>query len=118
MSLRHTFSRLSFFNISLRRRHTGGFYLFRHASVSSTYPCQSVNEVYQKANTVPKESIVMLNQWEIDHGPDQWTDPDVLKSKHSLNSDGEFVKSIQVIPLSTEMSIVQAKHRHQRSSSS
>ena len=78
-----------------------------------------INEVHRKASivplgvqhwtnsdvrvggfTIPKDSIVVPNLWEVHHDPDTWTDPDVFRPERFLNSRGEFVKSERVIPFS------------------
>ena len=83
------------------------------------YTCAFISEVHRKASlvplavqhwtnkdvnvggfTIPKDSIVVPNIWEVHHDPDIWTDPDAFRPERFLNDKGEFVKSEFVIPFS------------------
>ena len=78
------------------------------------YTLAFINEVHRKASivplgvqhwtnsdvevgrfTIPKDSIVVPNLWEVHHDPDTWTDPNVFRPERFLNSEAEFVNRDQ-----------------------
>ena len=86
---------------------------------SMPYTCAFISEVHRKASlvplavqhwtnkdvnvggfTIPKDSIVVPNIWEVHHDTDTWTDPDAFRPERFINDKGDFVKSEFVIPFS------------------
>ena len=50
--------------------------------------------------TIPKDTIVVPNLWEVHHDPITWGDPDVFRPDRFIDQSGKFVKHEHVIPFS------------------
>ena len=50
--------------------------------------------------TIPKDSIVVPNIWEVHHDKETWGDPETFRPERFLSAEGKFVKNERVMPFS------------------
>ena len=48
--------------------------------------------------SIPKETPVYANVWEVMHGEDYWTDPEVFRPDRFLTPENKFRKDERCIP--------------------
>ncbi|CAG03127.1 unnamed protein product, partial [Tetraodon nigroviridis] len=68
---------------------------FRHSSfLPFTIPHCTSKDTSLNGYFIPKDTCVFINQWQINHDPEQWTDPSSFNPDRFLSADGTEVNKL------------------------
>ncbi|XP_072552005.1 cytochrome P450 1A1 [Salminus brasiliensis] len=69
--------------------------MFRHSTfVPFTIPHCTTKDTSLNGYFIPKDTCVFINQWQINHDPEQWKEPSLFNADRFLSADGqEFNKA-------------------------
>nr|P00187.3 RecName: Full=Cytochrome P450 1A2; AltName: Full=CYPIA2; AltName: Full=Cholesterol 25-hydroxylase; AltName: Full=Cytochrome P450 isozyme 4; Short=Cytochrome P450 LM4; AltName: Full=Cytochrome P450-PM4; AltName: Full=Hydroperoxy icosatetraenoate dehydratase [Oryctolagus cuniculus] len=76
--------------------------LFRHTSfVPFTIPHSTTRDTTLNGFHIPKECCIFINQWQINHDPQLWGDPEEFRPERFLTADGAAINK----PLSEKVTL-------------
>ncbi|KPP57701.1 cytochrome P4501C1-like, partial [Scleropages formosus] len=62
--------------------------------VPVTIPHSTTSDVTIEGMHIPKDTVVFINQWSVNHDPQKWKDPHVFEPSRFLNEDGTINKDL------------------------
>ncbi|KAJ3610498.1 hypothetical protein NHX12_022590 [Muraenolepis orangiensis] len=69
--------------------------VFRYTSfLPLTIPHSTTTDTTIMGFSVPKDTVVFVNQWSINHDRDMWTQPDTFEPQRFLHPDGSFNRDL------------------------
>ncbi|XP_065111349.1 cytochrome P450 1C2 [Paramisgurnus dabryanus] len=67
----------------------------RHTSlVPVTIPHSTTSDVTIEGLRIPKDTVVFINQWSVNHDPQKWRDPHIFNPSRFLDENGDLDKEL------------------------
>ncbi|XP_066558120.1 cytochrome P450 1A1 [Amia ocellicauda] len=70
--------------------------IFRHSSfLPFTIPHSTTKDTALNGFFIPKDTCIFVNQWQVNHDPKMWKEPNTFNPERFLNDDGRSVNKIE-----------------------